>query len=288
MKFFSILILFIVSTSTAFSQTPNDKDHPAPYKTGYRNILAIDSGRTYKPNSGAGHSLHFRPVEIDFWYPADDPGSASPISYGYFLDLLQQRSNRFQDDTVYKQMGSELVAYLSVNLKIKDTTKLSGFPTRSYFNPRPAPHQFPLILYLCSYNGMSYENIALFEFLASQGYLVACITSVGRYPGNMSTQVPDLMEQVRDGEFTLRYLKKEQNLDTAKTGVLGYSWGGLAAMILAMSNSQVKCLLSLDGSEMHYYGDSKEEDSDFDQLRNSPDFNLKKIEYSLCLSRKRI
>ena len=252
-------------------------DRAVPYKTGYRNIQAIDSGRTYKPNTAADHPLHFRPVEIDFWYPAEDPGSVPPLSYGYFLGLLQDRSNRFQDDTVYSQMSSELVNYLSVNLKIKDGSTLSGLSTHSYFNARPAPKRFPLILYFCSYNGMSYENLPLFEFLASQGFLVACITSVGRYPGNMSTQMPDLMEQEKDGEFALRYLKTERNLDTTNTGVLGYSWGGLAAMILAMQNSQVKCLLSLDGSEMHYYGDTKEEDLDFDQLRNSPGFNLKKL-----------
>jgi hypothetical protein len=276
-KHFSFFISVFVLASTAFSQTPYDHDPPALYKTGYRNILCIDSGRTYKPNTNAGHSLHFRPVEIDFWYPADDPGSAPSLAYGYFLGLLQERSNRFQNDTVYKQMSSELITYLSINLKIKDTTKLPGLPSRSYLNAKPAAKRFPLILYLCSYNGMSFENLALFEFLASQGYLVACISSVGRYPGNMSTKMPDLVEQVKDGEFALRYLRKAPNLDTTKTGVLGYSWGGLAAMILTTKNSQVKCLLSLDGSEMHYYGDTKEEDMDFDQLRNSSDFNLKKL-----------
>jgi pimeloyl-ACP methyl ester carboxylesterase len=276
-KYFSILISFLVSASGAFSQTPTSTDPRLPYKTGYRNILCIDSTRTYKPNTSAGNKLHFRPVEIDFWYPTENSTPASSLSYGYFLDLLQQRSNRFQDDTVYKQMGSDLLTYLSVNLKIKDTSKLSGFPTSSVFNAKPVPKRFPLILYFCSYNGMSYENLPLFEFLASQGFLVACITSVGQYPGNMSTQMPDLMEQVRDGEFVLRYLNREETPDSLKIGVLGYSWGGLAALILAMQNNQVKCLLSLDGSEMHYYGDSKEEDMDFDQLRNSPDFNLKKL-----------
>ncbi len=277
MKYFSILIGFFVLASTALSQSPNDRGHPASYKTGYRNILCTDSGRTYKPKTSTDHSLHFRPVEIDLWYPTDDPGSALPLTYGYFLNLLQQRSNRFQDDTVYKQMSAELVTYLSINLKIKDKSKLTGIVTRSYLNAKPAQKRFPLILYLCSYNGMSYENLALFEFLASQGYLVACISSVGRYPGNMSTQMPDLIEQVKDGEFALQYLGKEPNLDTTKNGVLGYSWGGLAAMILSMQNSNSKCILSLDGSEMHYYGDSKKEDLDFDQLRNSPEFNLKKL-----------
>ncbi len=36
---------------------------------------------------------------------------------------------------------------------------------------------------------MSYENLHLFEKLAGHGYIVACITSVGRYPGNMSMNI---------------------------------------------------------------------------------------------------
>jgi pimeloyl-ACP methyl ester carboxylesterase len=174
-------------------------------------------------------------------------------------------------------MSPELVAYLCANLNIGDTSRLTRLTTDSYPNATPFPQQFPVILYFCSYNGMSYENAEMFQWLASHGYLVACITSVGRYPGNMSTQLPDLVEQVGDGNFALQYVKKEQRMDSTKIAVMGYSWGGLAATALAMNNNQVKCLLSLDGSEMHYYGDSKEEDHDFNQIIHSSYWQMKKL-----------
>lgn len=272
-----LLLTFLNYHPTAFSQSTPRPETSSSFKVGYANLIEVDSGRTYKQNTSIGIKLHFRPIEIDFWYPAQTSNSTSPVPYGFFLNLLQQRSNRFQDDTVYRQMTSELVAYLCANLKISDTSKLIQMPTVSYLNAIPFQKRFPLILYFCSYNGMSYENIVLFEYLASHGYTVACITSVGRYPGNMSTHLPDLMEQVNDGAFAMRYLKTEQNIDTAKIGVMGYSWGGLAAMTLAMNNREAKCLLSLDGSEIHYYGDSKEEDVDFDQIRNAPDCREKKL-----------
>jgi len=215
--------------------------------------------------------MHFRPMEIDCWYPAQTSQASSPISYSYFLNLLQERSNRFQDDTLYNRITSDLVEYLSVNLNIADTSKLTRLLTASYAHAIPVQQNFPLIVYLCSYNGMSYENISLFEWLASHGYFVACITSVGRYPGNMSTQLPDLMEQVRDADFAIRYLKIFDRVDTERIGATGYSWGGLAAVLLAMNNKNVKCILSLDGSELHYYGDSREEDFDFNQIIHSPD-----------------
>ncbi|MCY7420674.1 MAG: hypothetical protein LH478_02910 [Chitinophagaceae bacterium] len=36
--------------------------------------------------------------------------------------------------------------------------------------------------------------------------------------------------------------------------------------------SNVKCLVSLDGSEFHHYGNAKDENADFDTIRNSDDF----------------
>jgi CarboxypepD_reg-like domain/Dienelactone hydrolase family len=130
---------------------------------------------------------------------------------------------------------------------------------------------------MCAYNGMSYENLQLFEFLAAHGYIVACITSVGRYPGNMSTKPADLMEQVNDGYFVMNYLKPMALIDSTKIGAIGYSWGGLAALLLSMKTPDVKAVLSLDGSEMHYYGETKDEDKDFDDLRNSSFFKLKNM-----------
>jgi dienelactone hydrolase len=247
------------------------------YKVGYQNIFCIDSSRMYKPGSSADNKLHYRPLEIDLWYPAVSIGSEPVIEYGEFLQLLQQRSNRFQDDTVYKSMTTELLQYLCSGLDIADTFKLSHLKTVSYRNAKPVAQQFPLIIYMCSFNGMSYENIRLLENLAEHGYVVASVTSVGRYPGNMSTDPADLLEQEKDGLYTIEELRKKDNVDPGNVGVIGYSWGGLAGLLLAMNTDKVSAILSLDGSEMHYYGESAEEDKDFNQLRASPYFNLENI-----------
>jgi hypothetical protein len=79
-----------------------------------------------------------------------------------------------------------------------------------------------LIIYLCSFNGMSFENVHLLENLASHGYIAASITSVGRYPGNMSTDPADLFEQVKDGLFAIDQLKKADNVDRGNIG--GTHW----------------------------------------------------------------
>jgi pimeloyl-ACP methyl ester carboxylesterase len=277
MKYLLFVILISSSYKFAFTQPENKNLSSKLYSVGFENIITTDSGRNYKPGTSMNDRFYYRPVEIDIWYPAVNQKSNSTIQYGEILNLLEQRSNRFQDDTVYRSLTEELVQYLGINLQIRDTAKITHLQTSSYKNADPIQQRFPLIVYLSAYNGMSYENVNLFEWLAAHGYAVACITSVGRYPGNMSTHPADLMEQVNDASFAIAYLKTRNNIGTAEVGTIGYSWGGLAALVLAMKNPDVKAVLSLDGSEMHYYGESNQEDKDFDELRHLSFFQLKKV-----------
>lgn len=268
MKCILFCSLFIFVVKSSFAQYTKKNDSFKLYEAGYKSIITKDSSRIYDSRTGPTDKLHFRPLEIDLWYPAVNSKPNQLIRYGEFIGLLEERSNRFQQDTVYNNLAAELVQYICSNLNIRDTAKLTHLNTFSYRNAGEAGGKFPLIIYMCSYNGMCYENLNLFECLASHGYTIACITSVGKYPGNMSTNPPDLMEQVYDGAFAMNYLKTANNVDSTRIGIMGYSWGGLAALTLAMNAGDTKAILSLDGSEMHYYGESKEEDDDFDLERN--------------------
>jgi len=234
-------------------------------QAGYRSMMFTDSSRHYKPGAKSGDRLNYRPIEIDCWYPAAS-AEGNPIHYGEFLQLFQERANRFQDDTIYAGLAGEMTRYLCAGLGIVDTASLTNLATQSYRDASPILRRFPLIVYMCSYNGMCYENTRLFEVLARRGYIIASVTSVGRYPGNMSTDPADLREQVADGLFAVDMLRKSGTVDTARIGVIGYSWGGPAAFLFS-DNTHVAAFLSLDGSELHYYGQSSEEDSNFNQLR---------------------
>ncbi len=278
MKLLIFFIGLLAQTFNVFSQSIQ----PVPannYIAGYKNILLKDSSRIYKENTSVTDALHFRPLEIDVWYPAVPQKPAdSSMKYIDFLKLLQERSNSFQDDTVYINLTSGLLQYININLQINDTSKLTHLETNSFKDAVPVEKRFPLIIYQCAYNGMSYENIPLFEQLANNGFVVACITSVGRYPGNMTTRPKDLMEQVYDGLFALHYLETAPNIDSTKIGTIGYSWGGLASLLMIMSNKNIKADLSLDGSEMFYYKDSDAENNDFNQLRKSKYFHPENIQ----------
>ncbi|MEP6465012.1 MAG: carboxypeptidase-like regulatory domain-containing protein [Parafilimonas sp.] len=278
MKYLIFVIGFLSQTFNIFCQSVQPL---SAYAAGYKSIILKDSTRIYKPDTSEKDSLHFKPLEIDVWYPAvSGKGDDTAMNYLEFVKMLQERSNKFQNDTVFTGLTSELLQYININLQISDTSKLLHLKTNSYKNAIPAEKHFPLIIYQCAYNGMSYENIPLFEQLASNGFIVACITSVGRYPGNMTTKAEDLMEQVYDGLFALHKLETDINVDSTKIGVIGYSWGGLASLLMTMNDTNIKAYLSLDGSEMFYYRDSDEENNDFNQLRKATYFHPETIHAS--------
>jgi CarboxypepD_reg-like domain/Chlorophyllase len=165
----------------------------------------------------------------------------------------------------------ELQQHFTIATGSKSNTSVK---TKSFLEATAVPGHFPLIIYLSSYNGMSYENIPLFENLASHGFIVLSISSIGRYPGNMTTRFPDVLEQVKDAEFACHLITKQnKDADTSKIAVIGYSYGGIAAALLAMKNRSVQAILSLDGSELHHYGMDKGEDNDFNELRRAPDWS---------------
>ena len=82
---------------------------------------------------------------------------------------------------------------------------------------------------MTAFNGMSYENFSLFEALAKKGFIVVSISSIGRFPGDMTMKKADLMEQVNDAvaalmaEAKLGVAKDKKNavLLTLGTGVGG-------------------------------------------------------------------
>jgi hypothetical protein len=269
LKSLSPVLIFLLTGTSGFTQTISRTGEAGSYFAGYQNIITTDSARIYKPGVSQTEKFYYRPIEIDLWYPAKEPKTKSPIRYGEFLNLLEQRSNRFQDDTVYKNLSSDLVQYIGANLNIRDTSAITNYKTSSWLDAEPVIQRFPLIIYVSAYNGMSYENVHLFEILASHGYIIACITSVGTYPGNMSMKKTDLMEQVGDGAFAMQLLKNKNNTDSNQIGVIGYSWGGPAGWILSQKQKEIKAVISWDGSEMHHYGESSEGDKDFDSLRLS-------------------
>lgn len=269
--FLLIPVLFLLSCS----QTKKEKAES--YEAGFKIIQTVDKSRMYKPGTDTIEYLHYRPLDIDIWYPAHSSAADSVLLFGDILGLLEKRANYYTASNAANGFTQQLAQYFCDGFKCSDTTKLLNYKTNSLKNALPADTKFPLVIYLCAYNGMSYENFTLFEELAKKGFVVVSVSSIGRYPGDMTMKKEDLMEQVNDAIISVNALKQNSNIDFSKIAVIGYSWGGLSAAILSNKIPNVNCLVSLDGSEFHHYGDAKDENDDFDDITNSTDFKTLNI-----------
>src|SRR5882762_5476955 len=120
-------------------------------------------------------------------------------------------------------------------------------------------------------NGSSWENFILFDSLTKQGYAIAAVSSVGKYPGFMTDPV-DLEEQVQDILFACKKMKSQSFIDTNKIGLLSWSLGGTAICKAAMLSNDFRCLLSFDGTEIHYYGFDTAWDKQYNEIMTIPPF----------------
>ena len=271
----NIVAAIILLILLGCSQTENEKNKK--YAAGFKVIQTKDLSRIYKPNTDTTNYLHFRPLDIDIWYPANANEKDSTLMLKNILGLLEQRANYYTASTVGNGITGQIAQYFCDALKCSDSLRVLNFKTSSIQNAISAEGKFPLVIYLTAFNGMSYENFTLFEELASKGFVVMSVSSIGRFPGDMTMKNDDLLEQVKDALASVDKLKNEANIDFTKIGIAGYSWGGLAGSILASKIPTAFCLVSLDGSEFHHYGEAKNENVYFDSIRYSHDFKNMKL-----------
>lgn len=247
------------------------RNHTAHY-AGYKTIHSTDSSRLYKPGVSASNPLYYRPVDMDIWYPAVKPELSTGMIYKDFLSLFVNRPNFYRDTITPAGAINEMAkAFCNMN-KCSDSTKLLYYKTASFKNAKPAKGKFPLVIYLASFGSNGFENYTLFEELAQQGFVVVSINSIGRFPGTMTMKYDDVMQQVYDALYSFNFLSRFSYINFSKTGIVGYSWGGLAGSILSGKIPNPTCVVSLDGSEFHHYFSDKNEDADFDDIVKSKDF----------------
>lgn len=251
-----------------YSQDKEAKTYQASFKT----IHLTDSSRIYKPGTPPTDSLHYRPLDLDVWYPSEKR-SSERFQFGDFLGLFEERANRYQDESDYTGLANEMAQSFAVGFGLEsgNAQLLLNYKTNSYENLDPATGNFPLVLYMAGFNGMGFENVKILENLARHGYIVVSISSVGRYPGDMTNDKLDMLEQVYDAEFALNALKTETDLtiDFENSGVIGMSWGGMSSAVLLDRNPGIKAMVSLDGTETHYFGDTETDDDYLNEIYNS-------------------
>jgi len=263
-----IIITILLTFGNTFAQT---------YNAGFKSFQLKDSTGIYKPNTELTDKLHYKPVDLDIWYPSNEK-KGKALKFGDLFNLFEQRAVNYQDNVDYSGITNELAQFYVAELGVgTDGLKLLNIQTNSFSNLEPSATKHPIIIYMAGFNGMGFENYKILEKLAQNGFLVVSIWSFGRYPGDMTNQKEDMLEQVYDAEFAIRYLKQNNsfNTDFNSIGIIGCSWGGMSSAVFLDRNPNTKAFVSLDGTETHYFGDEDENDRFIQEIYDSKLLNPK-------------
>jgi dienelactone hydrolase len=219
---------------------------PGPHAVGYRVVYAFDRSRTWQ----VGQDRLGRPVRISVWYPAAAKGRPMRIA-DYIHNIAPQRFAIAEADL--EQRDKRVTLEWAPPSAGNDLMQAELTASR---NARSASGQFPLLLYSSGTNPYTEANVVMAEYLASHGFMVATVDSLGQDSAHpeQDTNNAELETDARDLEFAWSFLRTEPNVDKGSLGTFGHSLGGVIALMIAMQNSDVAAVAGLDGS----YGFSDE------------------------------
>ncbi|NND78541.1 MAG: prolyl oligopeptidase family serine peptidase [Maribacter sp.] len=251
MRIVTLLVFLLFQVSLLYGQTSLEEINlkSGTYIVGFRHYTIIDSTRTYRIHNEFNNELIYRPIPISLWYPAKlDDDKSKQLTVLEYLEVLKEEEewknlpNEFLLDWFpYLWNTPENEAHLS--------EKATAFSNSFFFEGK-----FPAIVYAPSYQASSIENFALFEYLASNGFVVISSPSRGtdtRWLEGGTTK--DMETQSRDIEFLLKEIHNYKHIDSDKIALMGFSFGGLSNAITVMKNKKISALVSLDGTERYNY-----------------------------------
>jgi len=255
MTLFPCLIFLVLSvlvlTETGFGQAPPlwGEIKPGPYAVGFRTIERYDYSRTFQSakdyfgNPVPGPTA--RPIQVCYWYPAEPNSGARMVYSEYafpypsepgFFELLSQLQNR--------ELGTLFFFHGNNQALVQDLMDLEMLAVR---DAPAAPGPFPLIVYHGGERSAYSQNAVLCEYLASQGFVVATVHSVGLSATNPTMSQSDVEAVTRDKEMAVAFMRELPNVDTERLGLLGYDYGGSTALLHQMRNYSVDGVATLHG-----------------------------------------
>lgn len=218
-----------------------------PYQVGFKHYTTFDSSRTYSNFYDFSTRKTARPIPISVWYPSESVEGSKVLDVLEYMKVLSEEEEweHLPDDQILNWF------YYSNSLEnqkhLEEIT--SAFPNTPFRKGK-----FPLIIYASSFQASSIENFALFEYLSSHGFVVISSPSRGTltrwFTGNFPMEIET---QARDVEFLMNEANKIPNADLDKTALMGFSFGGLANIVVQNRNDRIKAVVSLDGTERYQY-----------------------------------
>ena len=217
---------------------------PGPHSVGFRVAYHLDLSRDWSGDRSPG-----RPLRVYLWYPAQ-PATGRPMRFGDYLAHAPSPPSG-----IFRQLDSLLDARATESfarwLKVERLAALKASHVVARLNATPTAGTFPVITYSAGLND-SFEasNSYLFEFLASQGFIVVTVPQVGAKVSSLEldTGAADLEIQTRDLEEALGWLRGNKSFSLGAVVAMGHSMGGSVAMLATMRHPSFRAVIGLDAS----------------------------------------
>ena len=219
------------------------------YNVGFKHYTKIDSTRIYRIENNFDNQLVHRPIPISIWYPAEiENSNPKQLTVLDYLEILKEEEES-------KKLPNELLLDWFPDLggntpqnRAHLTEKVNALSNADFVEGK-----FPVVVYAASFRASSIENFALFEYLASNGFVVISSPSRGTDTRLLEGGTKAMETQSRDVEFLLKEIHHYEFIDFDRTALMGFSFGGLSNAITVMKNKKISALVSLDGTERYEY-----------------------------------
>jgi pimeloyl-ACP methyl ester carboxylesterase len=229
-------------------------EKPGQYGVGLRVVEQYDRSRTVQLEGGSSEESASagspRPLQTLVWYPAPSSNNRR-MTLGDYEALIKT-------ETSFGKPVEDGKPQKFVESYMEGTTDLAAWAVR---DAEMQPGRFPVVIYAPSLNAPATENIELCEYLASQGFVVIASPSIGANSRSMTVDIPGANAEAQDITFLLGFAVTLPDTDISEVAVMGYSWGGMAALFAAARDKRIDALVSLDGS-FRYSPDTPEQAGD--------------------------
>jgi len=235
---------------------------PGPYAVGYTVRHEYDYSRSFRkkldyfgdPTPGE----IARPIQITIWYPAAANPGALPMRVSDYYHAIATETDfarRTPDELrgFVEDREQILMMEWRVAPEERDGVKsrldsLFAQVVLAVRDAEPAPGSFPVILHMPGYNGSASDHFPLFEYLASNGFVVAAVPNMGMYRRTIDDERLSLDVQARDLEYAYSVMRTLPFVDASKVGTTGMSWGGMTNVLFASRSAYVDAVVTLDGA----------------------------------------
>jgi len=233
-----------------------DPESSGPFPVGVRTMLLVDESR-YDITTKSGRQLL-----TEVWYPAAEESRGMPTYpiksfFGEWQDFVL---------TVFRAIFTVIGHPEEIDNFSKVTGSVRDAPMARGQGP------FPLVIFSHGNTGIRFQSYTLMEHLASHGYIVASPDHTGNA---FATALPDKLVIINPLLIPLSFIDRPMDLiflvdrfkdmsqgsggflsrmiDGDRVAVTGHSYGGVAAIIAATADPDLRAVVSYAGPWLPFF-----------------------------------